>query len=374
MTAPVPPFPPDSDPPLRDRHAPPWQAGEVFPDIPATAPYGVVGASGPLTGQDDDDLVARLRRDAERAIALVWTPASPRLVPVGEVPVLAEPLAERDRPFWQRERRSGGMLAVGGLLGVLVTAAFVPPLALLPLFLTMQGAAQALTARQALRTLADPAIYAREQALALRFAAWSGRRPWRGTQILAGALVLIEMLINVVGEGPARVLLRMDPDDIRAGESWRLATAGLIHVNVPHLLINLLALFSLGRLVEALAGWRGMLLAFALGCLAGNALSGLCGLLGWLLIASQPGPGAVPAVLRAAVMRNVWLVALLGVLGAGIIDHVAHVGGLAAGAVLAAVNGRRLPAAGLGTRLGGIAAAFALLATAGGIVWLLLPR
>ena len=385
--------PPASDQPdplagdLTSAHQPPWQAAELFPAVPTDAPCGVLGATGPMPGQDADDLAARLRRDVGRAIALGWTPASARLVPVGEVPGLATPLVERDLPYWQRELRIGGLLAGGSALGVLATLAFMPPLALLPLFLAMQGLAQSLGARQALRSLADPAEYAREQALALRFAAWSGQRRWHGTQVLAGLLGVVAAVVSVAGER-ALPQVALDPAAVRDGEWWRLATAGLVHLNLPHLLINALALLSLGRLVEALAGWRGMLLVFAVGTLGGNAFSaalawaplssgassGLCGLLGWLLIASQPKPGGVPAALRAAVCRNVWLVALLGVLGAGIVDHPAHLGGLAAGAALAAVNGRRLPARDALTRGAGIVAAAALVATAGWIAWLLLPH
>jgi len=366
----------------------PWQAADVFPAAPGDAPCGVLGANGPVPGQDADDLVGRLRRDVGRTIVLAWTQASPRLVPVGEVPDLAAPLAERDLPYWQREARTGRLLAGASALGVLVTLALVPPLALLPLFLGMQGMAQALAARQALRSLVDPSDYAREQALALRFAAWSGRRGWRGTQALAGLLAVVAALVLMVGEKFALPRVGMDPAAVRAGDWWRLATAGLVHYWLPHLLINLLALLSLGRLVEALAGWRGMLLAFVVGTLGGNALSallawaqvsvgassGLSGLLGWLLIASQPRPDGVPATLRAAVCRNVWLVALLGVLGAGIVDHAAHVGGLVAGAGLAALNGRRLPANDAITRGTGIAAGAALIATAAWTAWVLLAR
>ena len=373
---------------LTSEDQPPWQAAALFPAVPTDAPCGVLGAAGPLPGQDADDLAARLRRDAERAIALAWTPASARLVPVGEVPGLATPLVERDLPYWQRELRRGGLLAGGSALGVLVTLAFLPPLVLLPLFLAMQGLAQSLAARQALRSLADPADYAREQALALRFAAWSGSRRWHGTQALAGLLGVVAMGVMVVGEDLALPRVSLDPSAVRAGEWWRLATAGLVHLNIAHLLLNLLALLSLGRLVEVLAGWRGMLLVFALGVLGGNALSaalawgppsagassGLCGLLGWLLIAAQPRPGGVPATLRSAICRNVWLVALLGVLGAGIVDHLAHVGGLAAGAAVAAVNGRRLPTRDATTRGAGVLAGVALVATAGWIAWGLLPR
>ena len=377
MAASDPSDPPPSDP--TPGHRPPWQAAALFPEVPTDAPCGVVGAGGPLPGQDADDLASRLRRDAKRAIALAWTPASGRLVPIGEVPALAAPLVERDLPFWRNELRRGGLLAAGSAFGILATLAFLPPLLLLPLFLGMQGLAQVLAARQALRNLADPDQYAREQAVALRFCAWSAPRPWRGTQILAGVLGAVMVLLTMVGPGRAFPLVELDPAAVREGEWWRLATAGLVHANLAHLLLNVLALLSLGRLVEVLAGWQGMLLAFAVGVLGGNALSGglawsesslgassgLCGLLGWLLVVVQPRVDGLPASLRSAVQRNVWLVALLGVIGATVIDHLAHVGGLAAGAGVAALNGRRLPARDPATRALGVFSAVAILATAG---------
>ena len=376
--------PPASDPrPSAQR--PPWQAAGLFPEVPTNAPCGVLGAAGPMPGQDADDLASRLRRDAERAIALAWTPASARLVPIGEVPALAAPLVERDLPFWRNELRRGGMLAGGSAFGILAALAFLPPLLLLPLFLGMQGLAQVLAARQALRSLAHPDDYAREQAVSLRFTAWSARRPWRGTQILAGLLAVLAAMLMAVGEETGLPLVRLEAIALREGEWWRIATAGLVHINLPHLLLNVLALLSLGRLVEILAGWSGMLLAFAVGVLGGNLLSGglawedasagassgLCGLLGWLLVVAQPRADGLPASLRTAIQRNVWLVALLGVLGAGIIDHLAHVGGLAAGAGLALCNGRRLPARDLATRFLGPLRAVGTLVTAGWIAWLL---
>jgi len=62
-------------------------------------------------------------------------------------------------------------------------------------------------------------------------------RTWRAPLLLAGVLVLMQWLA-----GPAWEHVRYDRQAILAGESWRLVTAHLIHVDFTHLGWNLAGL------------------------------------------------------------------------------------------------------------------------------------
>lgn len=63
-------------------------------------------------------------------------------------------------------------------------------------------------------------------------------------------------------------LFRLDRGLILDGQLWRLLSGHLVHLNTPHLMLNLLALFLLCELVWHDLGWRhgaGLLLCAALG-------------------------------------------------------------------------------------------------------------
>ena len=47
---------------------------------------------------------------------------------------------------------------------------------------------------------------------------------------------------------------------VLAGEYWRLLTAGFVHIDLWHLAMNMMALFSLGKIFEPLLGVRRYLL------------------------------------------------------------------------------------------------------------------
>jgi rhomboid protease GluP len=60
---------------------------------------------------------------------------------------------------------------------------------------------------------------------------------------------------------------------IRAGQLWRFITPILLHANVPHILFNMYALFSLGQGLERYYGHSRFLMLYLLGGFAGNVLS-----------------------------------------------------------------------------------------------------
>jgi rhomboid protease GluP len=136
-------------------------------------------------------------------------------------------------------------------------------------------------------------------------------------------------------------------------EPWRLCTTVLLHVDALHLTLNVLALLGLGQLLEPRIGGLRMASWAALGGLAGSLASHLVG-----IRQSDGASGAAFALLGAALVvgwrrratlsaddRLLWgpglgaflvLNLILSVIVPSI-NAVAHVGGLLAGFVLAAL-------------------------------------
>ncbi len=139
-----------------------------------------------------------------------------------------------------------------------------------------------------------------------------------------------------------------------AGEEWRLVASMFLHFGAVHLGMNMLALWSVGGLVERIFGNIGFLLLYLISGLAGSfasvlfhpeaisagasgAIFGVAGgLLGgaWKLRRSLP-----PALLAAARSVAVNLLVLLVIYGVvnhfhPVIDNAAHVGGGLAGMLI----------------------------------------
>jgi membrane associated rhomboid family serine protease len=143
-------------------------------------------------------------------------------------------------------------------------------------------------------------------------------------------------------------------------EWWRLASAGLLHGFLLHLVLNLLALGSLGDWVEhAWGSWRTVLI-FALssisGCLASlvwcesnivvGASAGALGLAGALWVARRFGPEPIQQKLEPISSFSLAFLVLLCLgLGAVIpwIAQAGHIGGLAMGLLLGRNSGRPPP-------------------------------
>lgn len=87
-------------------------------------------------------------------------------------------------------------------------------------------------------------------------------------------LVLGLWAMFTLGDG-RWVAAALDKSAVRAGEWWRLGTGPMIHAQPLHLFGNLFALVYLGRLVEAVYGWRALLVVLAAGLLGGSVASQL---------------------------------------------------------------------------------------------------
>ena len=163
---------------------------------------------------------------------------------------------------------------------------------------------------------------------------------------------------------------------------WRFVTPIFIHVNLPHVLINMYSLWVIGPWVEKLYGSAKFVVFWVVTGIAGVALSYLTvfpgsrpGLIGSFLIKSEDLPSAgasgalfglvgvlfvfgikyrheLPEGFKRAFGTGMLPVILLnlgiGFLGRNLIDNAAHLGGLLSGAALATVVSYKRPGASAG--------------------------
>ena len=160
-------------------------------------------------------------------------------------------------------------------------------------------------------------------------------------------------------------------------EYWRLVTPVFIHVNLPHVLINMYSLWVIGPWVEKLYGSAKFVVFWVVTGIAGVLASYLTvisgshpGVIGSFLIKSHDDPSAgasgalfglvgvlfvfgvkyrreLPEGFKRAFGTGMLPIILLnlaiGFVGRGIIDNAAHLGGLLSGAALAAVVSYKRP-------------------------------
>lgn len=141
------------------------------------------------------------------------------------------------------------------------------------------------------------------------------------------------------------------------GQWWRLLTAAFVHFGVVHLALNMWVLWDAGRIAERLFGATAFLLIYlvaaavaGLASVAWNpwvnsagASGAIFGLIGALAVYMADGSHGVPfAVMRTHRTSMLVFAAysiLFGLIAPGV-DNAAHLGGLAAGALLGGLLGR----------------------------------
>jgi rhomboid protease GluP len=136
--------------------------------------------------------------------------------------------------------------------------------------------------------------------------------------------------------------------EIRSGQWWRLVTAGFLHGGLLHIAMNSWVLFDVGGQVEQIYGASRMLVIYFVSTVAGFYLSylwtaapsvgasaAIMGLIGAMIALSAHHRSAMTAAIRATYIRWVIYILLIGLLPGLAIDNAAHVGGLAAGFVVA---------------------------------------
>jgi membrane associated rhomboid family serine protease len=222
---------------------------------------------------------------------------------------------------------------------------------------------------------------------AVRFAKAILDRPYKFTIILLIANLFVFLLMwqssgltsQALWEFPEQVLLAYGAKlNLLINEQhqwWRFVTPMFVHVNLPHVLINMYSLWVVGPYVEKLYGSAKFIVFWVLTGIAGvvasyltvrpalavgpgrflfkssdvlsagasGALFGLVGVLFFFGIKFRHElPEGFKRAFGTGMLPIIMINLFIGYLGRGFIDNAAHLGGLASGAILAlAVDYRR---------------------------------
>jgi len=222
----------------------------------------------------------------------------------------------------------------------------------------------------------------------LRFARAVLDRPYKFTIILLIANIFVFLLMwqssgmtsAALWEFPSQILwaygAKLNSAINEQHQWWRFVTPMFVHVNLPHLLINMYSLWVVGPYVEKLYGsakfvvfWvvtgvAGVVASYltlrpnlAVGpgrflfknsdVLSAGASGALFGLVGVLFVFGIKFRHELPEGFRRAfgtgLLPMIMLNLFIGYMGRGFIDNAAHLGGLVSGALLALVVDYRRP-------------------------------
>lgn len=180
------------------------------------------------------------------------------------------------------------------------------------------------------------------------------------TPIATGVLVVTAMMTFMAFARPGlKERLLFDPFQILRGRQYeRMLTSGLIHADVMHFLFNMYSFCSFAGIIEAIYGWKALLLVYIGSVLGGSVLSllihrhheyralgasgGVCGLI-FASVFLLPGNSVrlfmVPVPLPAYVFAIGFLVYsfVSHRRGRDNIGHDAHLGGAISGLLVAMV-------------------------------------
>ncbi|HEU4557149.1 MAG TPA: rhomboid family intramembrane serine protease [Longimicrobium sp.] len=328
----------------------------------AAKPYGhdygyVHGGAHPSTRED---LIARLREG--RPTPLVWTPETDAIVPPWTVPYLFE--AYREHGLRHSRKVALTWLAVSlALLGwaaVIGKFEFVNGFVIVGLLaasLSFYALLEWVRFRRLTPDKLTVEVRERHNRLPPR------RGPARWTQVLAGGIGLVVLVQAVaavtVGRGspvllgseanvPSIEVAGVMKDAIRTqGEYWRLLTGAFLHDGLLHFAFNLLGLLALGRFLEGYAHRAYVPLVFLLTALAASTASylgtgvdsvgasgGVLGLFGFLATLARVRRDKLPPGFGRAILADIAVIAMIGIVGAGQVDNWAHAGGFVSGAAL----------------------------------------
>jgi membrane associated rhomboid family serine protease len=125
-------------------------------------------------------------------------------------------------------------------------------------------------------------------------------------------IIAVTSVVSFMGFSNAQLIDRLilwPPAITRGKEWWRLASCGLIHADVPHLLFNMITLFFFGRAMEGFYVSRGGTigyLIFYVGALVVSSLPSYLQHKNDSRYRSLGASGAVSAVLFAYILLAPW--------------------------------------------------------------------
>lgn len=324
-----------------------WE--EMFPrrPKPADAPYGFLSMRGEPAPSTRERLLHLART---RALpSLVWTPETVEMVPPWEVPYLLEVMRA---PILQKARREfrtvRTVLVVFGVLAALLLVGAGPWTLLIigPIGALLGLLAWSVRRRVAMAERLGPDVFRQG------FDAVVEERAEAAIPVPATRRVAL----SLVAVGVCQLLMKdasiqaggVSREAVVAGEWWRLLTAPVLHGGILHFWMNYGALESLGRTMETRGVRAYVPLVFVAAALAGGVCSillppeslsvgasgGLMGMFGFLGVMAWRRKKHLPQGFLRALMINVGIIALMGVVAYRFIDNAAHAGGLLAGVLM----------------------------------------
>lgn len=186
--------------------------------------------------------------------------------------------------------------------------------------------------------------------------------------IIVTVNVIVFIVLSILGDTEDALFMAQHgaaftPYILENGEYYRLFTCMFLHFGIYHLFFNMLLLIYIGNSLEKQMGKFRYLIIYLVGGMAGNVLSLLFDMHTGVYAVSAGASGAIFAVVGALiwiVLRNkgnlegysiqrLVLMAVLTVADGftmGGVDNLAHIGGLAAGFLLAVLLYRKKGMAG----------------------------
>jgi rhomboid protease GluP len=169
---------------------------------------------------------------------------------------------------------------------------------------------------------------------------------------------------------------------LRAGQWWRLITAGFLHGGILHILMNSWVLFDLGAQTEESYGTGRFLFFYIFSTITGfyasflwspglsiGSSAGIFGLIGAMIALGLRDKSSYGAAVRSHYTQWAIYGLLMGLLPLFAIDNAAHIGGLTGGFIVAYIAGTpRLT--GVGERIWQIAGGVSVAATALAFVYM----
>lgn len=353
-----------------------WAREEAFPtSLPGCGWIDIKGNPHPC--DSPESLISAIRDDHNADIALVWTTDRQYMIIPEEMPGSATAVlsARKQRANDDLLDSSGKLRWFGILLAGLAAYLFYQGWILAPRIAStpdrlgfalraIQGSVSIgiallmflifafipwYQARKRLEELAKPTTGDIAAIIPLlRFETWLDFQKAPVTRLLLGLIGLVGLAQLKPGDSiSAAGLVKQS---YLQGEWWRLLTSPLMHGNLIHFLMNAAALLYLGKRVEIFARWPHVPLVFLFSaCIGGEASArfidapsvgasgGLMGWLGFLLVFESLHGRLVPQKARRRLIAGILLTGLIGLIGYRFIDNAAHIGGLLAGMLYAAI-------------------------------------
>lgn len=345
----------------------PWDRSDFYGGRPIESDYGYYEKIGRWPSYrlrprscTREELIARIEDLSATRVTQVWTPESPNLRSVREIPFLQDAVVRRIRKDAKSGIKSGIChlviwLSLAWILtqveygahmhylpGVLIPAVF------LGLFPLVRGCAALLVARN------SSSASLRRSARTMRFQEWLARGRAPTIQNLCIALLALGAMQHFIDDPGLFVMpaslksAGLLKDLVRDGEYWRMITGTLLHGGSAHLLMNCFVLFLLGRFVVRLTNGPVASLVLFLSALGGSLASltfmpdvptvgfsgGILGLFGFLVALGRRRPSVIPRNFRRLLFADLIFITLVGLAAFQIIDNAAHLGGLATGWLL----------------------------------------